>query len=84
MLYWYLSPFGESDKFPFLGPIISGITVIAVTVISFIQGDGGPLPVLPWIGITLCGLLTSLALVAGEIYGLQRKIAEQAHRAASS
>jgi hypothetical protein len=77
MLYWYLYPFGSSKKFPFLGPMITGATVISVTLISFISGDGGPLPLLPWIVTTLAGLSTSLALVAYEIYVLRRDIAER-------
>ena len=39
-VYRYLSPFGESKKFPLLGPAVTAITVSAVTVISFISGDG--------------------------------------------
>jgi len=68
MVYWYLSPFGESKKFPFLGPAVTAMTVSAVTVISFISGDNGPLPVLPWIGINLTALFTSLALAAAEVH----------------
>jgi hypothetical protein len=78
MVYWYLYPFGSSKKFPFLGPAITGATVVSVTLISLISGDGGPLPLLPWIVITLAGLSTSLALVAGEIHVLRRDIAKRA------
>jgi hypothetical protein len=80
MVFWYLSPFGSSEKFPFLGPIVTGVTVVAVTVISFISGDGGPLPLLLWIGITLAGLFTALALVAAEIHVLRREIGDKARR----
>ena len=73
-MYWYLYPFGASRKFPFLGPAVTGTTVVAVAAVSFARGDIGPLPVLPWIGLTLAGLVTSLALVAGEVRLLRREL----------
>jgi len=77
MVYWYLSPFGESKKFPLLGPAVTAITVSAVTVISFISGDDGPLPLLIWIGVNLAALFTSLALAAAEVYIARPDIARR-------
>jgi hypothetical protein len=74
MVYWFLYPFGESRKFPFLGPAVTGTTVVVVAVVAFARGDTGPLPILPWIGLTLAGLVTSLALVAGEVHLLRREL----------
>ena len=74
LVYWYLYPFGASRNFPFLGPAVTGTTVVAVATVSFARGDTGPLPVLPWIGLTLVGLATSLALVAGEVHLLRREL----------
>lgn len=48
--------------------------MVAVAVVSFARGDTGPLPVLPWIGLTLAGLVTSLALVVGEVHLLRREL----------
>lgn len=81
MVYWYLSPFGESKKFPLLGPAVTAITVSAVTMISFISGDDGPLPVLAWIGVNLAALFTSLALAAAEAYIVRPDIARRLNRA---
>ena len=80
-VYWYLSPFGESKKFPLLGPAVTAITVSAVTMISFVSGDDGPLPVVIWIGVNLAALLTSLALAAAEIHIVRRDIAYRPSRA---
>jgi hypothetical protein len=76
-VYWFLSPFGESKKFPLLGPAVTAITVSAVTMISFIEGDDGPLPVLFWIGVNLTALFTSLALVAAEVHIARRDLARR-------
>jgi hypothetical protein len=80
-VYWYLSPFGESKKFPLLGPAVTAITASAVTVISFISGDDGPLPLLIWIGVNLTALFTSLALAAAEVHIARRDLA---HRPSSA
>lgn len=80
-VYWFLSPFGESRRFPLLGPAVTAITVSAVTMISFISGDDGPLPVLIWIGVNLAALLTSLALAAAEVYIARRDLAHRPSRA---
>jgi hypothetical protein len=70
---WFLNPHGSSNRFPHLAPIVTGVTVSAVTAISLISGDDGPLPVAPWIALTLSGLLTSLALVAVELLLLRTR-----------
>lgn len=83
-VYWYLSPFGESKKFPLLGPAVTAVTVSAVTMISFISGDDGPLPLLVWIGVNLAALFTSLALAAAEVHvarpDIARRVAMRAAR----
>jgi hypothetical protein len=76
-VYWFLSPFGESKKFPLLGPAVTAITVSAVTMISFIAGDDGPLPVLAWIAVNLAALFTSLALAAAEAHIARRDLARR-------
>lgn len=72
-IYWFLNPFGSSEKYPVIGPVVTGATVIIVTVISLISGDDGSVPLFVWLGVTIFGFVTSLSLVAAEIYLLMRR-----------
>jgi hypothetical protein len=72
LIYWIIYPFGTSSRYPFLGPIVTALTLTIVTLISLIEGYSGPAPLIIWIGVTLAGASTALALVAVEIHLLRR------------
>jgi hypothetical protein len=81
VIYWLRYPFGDSETYPPLGPIVTGATVIVLMLISLIQGDSDAVPDIIWLGVTLAGVATSLALVSLELHLLRRN---SAHRAETS
>lgn len=77
-VYWIRYPFGNSKAYPSLGPIVTGATIIVVMLISLIRGDSDRVPVTVWLGVTLAGATTALALVALELYLIHRDSARHA------
>ena len=65
---WLISRwwFGLSGAHPVLGPVVTAVTVTAVTAIGLFKDGPGVLPVPHWLLINLAGLTTTLGLCAWE------------------